>query len=143
MDMFGIIFAVMASVTWGLVYVIDQKILTSISPVLWLALSSFVIAVLLLPVILLNKEDVRVIIYSGRSNLLLILSSQILIAISTFFIFSSIRRLGAMTASIIEITYPIFVILFSIFLLNYSLNMYFWIGTLLVFFGVFILVTLA
>ena len=78
MDTIGIIFAVLASITWGLVFTIDQKILTNISPILWLAISSVLMGVMLLPILFFNKEEIRVILWSGRNNLLLILFSQVL-----------------------------------------------------------------
>lgn len=143
MDTTGIIFAVLASITWGMVYTIDQKILTNMSPILWLAISSFVIAILMLPVIILNREEVRIILHSGKSNLLLILFSQILIATSTFFIFSSIKHLGAATASIFEITYPLFVVVFSLIMFGGNINIYFWLGSALIFAGSIVLVRLS
>lgn len=140
MDTIGIIFAVTASITWGLVYTIDQKILANISPILWLALSSVVIGIMLLPILFFHKEEIKVILQSGRNNLLLILTSQLLIALATFLIFSSIKHLDAINASIIEITYPFFVIIFSLVLFGGSINIYFWIGSILIFIGSIVLI---
>lgn len=136
----GVIFAVLASVTWGAVYTIDQKILTSMSPILWLAISSIVTAVIMFPVVFFNKGEVDSIIHSGRNNLLLILSAQILIAVANFFIFSSIKNLGAATASLFEITYPFFVAVFSLLIFGGSFNAYFIFGSILIFLGSFVLV---
>ncbi|MBA4318326.1 MAG: hypothetical protein C0412_07990 [Flavobacterium sp.] len=131
----GIIFAMLASITWGAVYTIDQKILTNMSPILWLAISTFVTAILMLPVIFFNLEEVRAVLHSGKSNLLFIFSAQVLIAVATFLIFSSIKHLGAATASVFEITYPFFVIIFSLLMFGGSVNAYFWLGSALIFLG--------
>jgi drug/metabolite transporter (DMT)-like permease len=140
MSTIGIIFAVLASVTWGMVYTIDQKILTNVSPILWLTISSIITAMLMLPVIFLNMGEIKTIIHSGRNNLLLILLVQILAIVATFFIFSSIKHLGASTASVLEITYPVFVIIFCFFLFRENVNVYFWLGTTFILLGSFIVI---
>lgn len=55
--------------------------------------------------------------------------------LANFFIFSSIQRLGAPTASIFEIAYPFFVAIFTLALFGGDLNLFFWIGGLLMFLG--------
>jgi drug/metabolite transporter (DMT)-like permease len=136
----GIIFAILASVTWGLVYTIDQKILTSVSPLTWLAISTFVMVFLTLPVLLFNLEEVKTVFHSGRNNLLLILLSQILIFMASLFIFYAIKQLGAINANIFEITYPLFVVIFSLLIFGARISLAFGIGALLILVGSMVII---
>lgn len=135
MDTIGIIFALLASITWGMVYTLDQKILTDISPLTWLVISSFVMFFLTLPIIFWLLPDVKMVLNSGRSNLLIILSSQILIFFATLFIFYAIKHLGSATANIFEISYPVFVVLFSLMIFGGRLTLPFYVGSALIFLG--------
>ncbi len=132
----GLAFAISAAIVWGLVYTLDQKILTKASPLTLLFLGSLITAIITLPIVLSNWESIKPIISSnGRQILYLIIAAQILGTLANFCIFSSIQKLGAPLASIFEIAYPFFVAIFTLILFGGSLNMYFWIGALLMFFG--------
>ncbi|MDO8482718.1 MAG: DMT family transporter [bacterium] len=136
----GFIYAVAAAVTWGLVYAIDQKILTKVSPLSLLFVNSLLALIVTLPVLFWDLNSVKTLLASGKQNLILIITSLLLGTAASFFIFSAIKNLDASTASIIEITYPIFVILFSFLLFKQAINIYFALGALLIFAGTVIVI---
>jgi drug/metabolite transporter (DMT)-like permease len=140
MHQFGFIYAIGAAITWGLVYTIDQKILMHTSPVLLIFLNALISLIVILPFIILT-EDLKVVYHIDRNTLLLILFSQLLAILASFFIFSGIKILGASLTSIFEIMYPMFVILFSYLIFGELLSGYFWIGSGFLFLGSIILVT--
>lgn len=139
----GFLYAIGAAVTWGLLYALDQKILVNVPPVPLLFIHSFATAVIMLPLIFFSQESVPSLVASAKSNWPLIVISVVLAVIANFFIYSSIKALNASTASIIEIAYPFFVVLFSFILFRSVPNMYFFIGGTLVFIGSAIIIKFA
>jgi drug/metabolite transporter (DMT)-like permease len=75
-----------------------------------------------------------------RSSLYLIIFEAVLVVLANFLIFSGIKSLDASTASIIEIAYPFFVVLFSYVIFLSTPNIYFFIGGILVFVGCSIII---
>ncbi|MFA7286432.1 MAG: DMT family transporter [Patescibacteria group bacterium] len=139
----GFIYAIAAAVTWGLVYTIDQKILDKVSPLSLIFVDAILVASITLPIILLDTQSLKVLLTSGKLNLSLILAAVILATLANFFIFSGIKILGAPTASIFEIAYPFFVILFSFLIFKTSLDFYFLLGSVFIFIGSLIIIKLA
>ena len=139
----GYIFAIGAAMVWGLVYAIDQQILAGMTPVMFLFIGSVVSAVIMLPFVLLGNDSLKSLFVLGRTSLLLILASIVLATLADFFILSGIKHMDASTASIIEIAYPFFVVLFSYFFFKSSPNIYFFIGGLLIFAGSAIIIKFA
>jgi len=132
----GLVYALAAAITWGVVYVLDQKVLTKLSPLNWLFISSLVMAIITLPIAVMNWESIKTAIFSGNKQFFyFIIGAPILAILANFFIFSAIQRLGAPIASIFEIAYPFFVAIFTLILFGGSLNAYFWIGALFMFLG--------
>ena len=136
----GFIFAISAAVTWGLVYAIDQKILTKVSPLSLLFINSAVTALITLPIVIFDAGSVKSLLNSGRENLWLIFFSIVLAALASFFILSGIKALNASTASIIEIAYPFFVVLFSYLLFGQALTWQFFLGAGFLFVGSVIII---
>lgn len=136
----GFIYAIAAAVTWGLVYAIDQKILTKVSPLSLLFINSLLALIITLPVLFWDSNSVKTLLASGKQNLTLIIVSLLLGTVANFFIYSAIKNLDASTASIIEITYPMFVIFFSFLLFRQTINLYFALGALLIFAGTAIVI---
>jgi drug/metabolite transporter (DMT)-like permease len=135
-DYIGIIYALGAAILWGLVYNFDQKILTKTSPLAILFLGSLITAVITLPFAILNWESIKPALFSeNRQFLYFFIATQILVILAEFFIFSSIQNVGASIASFFEIAYPLFVAIFAFIIFDGKLNMYFWIGAVLMFFG--------
>jgi drug/metabolite transporter (DMT)-like permease len=135
MNPIGFLYAVGAAITWGLVYTIDQKILTNISPLTLLFIDSLITAIIMIPFFFLDKKPIINLVNSGKVNLLLILISLILAVVANFLIYSGIKTIGASMASIFEISYPLFVVLFSFLFFRTSVNTTFLIGALLIFLG--------
>lgn len=131
----GFAYAAGAAITWGLVYAIDQKILLGVSPVALLFINSIVTAIIMLPLLLLNPGLIESLIHSGKTNLYLILLSLLLAALANYFIFTAIKSVGASSASIIEIAYPFFVVLFTLLIFRTVPDLWFLFGGLLIFIG--------
>jgi len=136
----GLIYATLAAVTWGLVYTIDQKILDKVSPAPLIFITSLLVVILSMPIMMIDPRPLKILLNSGKLNLGLIVLTVLLTTLANFFIFSGIKILGASTASIFEIAYPFFVILFSFLLYKTSLNIYFFFGSVLIFLGSFIII---
>ena len=139
----GLLYAIGAAVTWGIVYTIDQKVLRGASPFALLFVDSILTAILLLPFIFFEKGSLTSIVASSARIWLLIITSLALAALANFFIFSSIKILGASTASIFEIAYPFFVVLFTSIVFRATPNLYFLFGAVLIFVGAAIIIASA
>ena len=135
----GFLFAIGASVTWGSVYVLDQRLLARISPLTLLFVNSIFSLALTAPLILLQKGDLGELLSTIRPSLMLIATSLALGALANYFIYSGIRLLGASNASVFEITYPFFVVLFSAMLLKETVSIVFVVGAIMIFIGVFVI----
>lgn len=132
----GLAFAIGAAIIWGVVYVLDQKILTKLSPLNWLFIYSLIAVFITLPMAVINWESIKTAVFSGNKHFFyFIIGTSILATLANFFIFSAIQRLGAPVASIFEIAYPFFVAIFTLILFGGSLNGYFWVGALFMFLG--------
>jgi drug/metabolite transporter (DMT)-like permease len=131
----GFIYAIGASVIWGLVYAIDQKILSSVTPTTLVFINSIVAVIVIAPFFFFSNGSVKGVLASGKLNLSLVVISVVLAILADFFIFSSIKNLDASIASMIEISYPFFVVLFSYLLFKSTPNIYFFVGGTLIFLG--------
>ncbi len=139
----GYAYAIGAAVTWGLVYAIDQKILAEVSPMQLLFITTLIGLGMLLPFLFFSNGSLKDLASLERNTWVLIFLTTALATLASFFIFSGIKALDAPTASIIEIAYPFFVVLFSFLLFRSVPNVYFFIGGLLIFVGSVILIKLA
>jgi len=101
---------------------------------------SILIAIILLPFVFFDNGSIKTLLSSGKTNLWLILLSVILAAVANFLIFSGIKNLNASIASIIEIAYPFFVVLFSFIFFRSVPNLYFFLGGALIFIGSIIII---
>ena len=135
--MTGFLYAIAAAVTWGAVYTIDQKVLHNISPFELLFLSSIISACIILPFVWYFEHGnfIGTILAEGKANALLIVLSIVLAMCANFFIYSSIKTLGASTASIIEISYPFFVALFSMLVFRTAPSLALYAGGFCIFIG--------
>jgi drug/metabolite transporter (DMT)-like permease len=139
----GLLYAIGASLTWGLVYTLDQKILSGASPLAYLFINSLLSAIIVLPFLLFDQGSIKSIFSSNKSIIILIIASVILATLANFLIFSGIKLLGADTASIIEIAYPFFVVFFSFLIFRSTPNGYFFLGGSLIFIGSIIIIKFA
>ncbi len=136
----GFIYAIAAAVSWGAVYAIDQKILSRVSPLGLLFIDSVLTALVILPIMLVNSGSMKTVFASGKTSAGLIIVSLLLAALANFFIYSAIRSLGASTASIFEIAYPLFVVIFAFLLFKQTVSWYFALGACLIFAGSIIII---
>ncbi len=139
----GFIYALGAAITWGLVYALDQKILVGIAPVTLVFIDSIFAAMIMLPFVIFRHGSFKEIIFAGKSNWTLILLLAFFTALANFLILSGIKNLDASRASVIEIAYPFFVVLFSYILFRSTPNMFFFIGAFFVFAGCVIIIKFA
>ncbi len=139
----GFLYAIGAAITWGLVYAIDQKILSGVSPLTLLFIDSILAAIIMLPFVFFDHGSIKNLLSSSKTTWSLIILSIALATLANFLIFSGIKNLDASTASIIEIAYPFFVVLFSYILFRSTPNIYFFIGGTLVFIGSIIIIKFA
>lgn len=131
----GFMYAIGAAITWGLVYTIDQKILSNVSPLALLLVDAVITIVIVLPFVFFNLESIKSLLGTGSSNLFLVVISVLLAILASYLIFVAIKSLGAGPSSIIEIAYPFFVVLFSYLFYRSTLDLPFYIGGLFIFIG--------
>jgi drug/metabolite transporter (DMT)-like permease len=138
----GFVYAILAAITWGFVYAIDQKILDKVSATSLLLIHSFFTIIILLPIWYFRSNITRATFVLDKSNMGLMALSLIFTLIANLFIYIAIQHLGSSKAAIFEIAYPFFVVIFSIFLFQTQVNLWFVLGALLLFAGSAIIVTL-
>ncbi len=134
----GITYAVVASIFWGLAYVIDQRVLSSIRPVEFMFISSLVGTVAYAPFVFYNCSGIIALITSSNGWSWLI-ASLLASNIASLAILHSIIKVNATVASFIEISYPFFVALFCYMLYNETFNVRLIIGGLMTIVGVLIM----
>lgn len=136
------IYALMASLLWGLTYVLNEQIYKKISLTTSLALTSLLLFFAMTTAsILTNKlpHDIESIV-SSKKLLLLVLAEIIALALAEIFIAFSITSKNATLAGMIEVSYPLFISLFAYLLfrenqISHSIIL----GGLLIFSGVCII----
>lgn len=139
----GIIYALLASITWGFTYALDEKILNKTSPVYFLFISSLTTSLISLSILLYQKIPLNQLLTQKPNEIGLIIFNCILSALAGLFILLSIKNSTASSASIIEISYPLFVVLFSWLLYKSLPNPGIIIGGVIILIGVFIVAKFA
>lgn len=136
MPKLGYLVASLAAICWGFVYAQTQTILDKISPVA--ALSSFYMigAVLLAPAFFINQKEITSLILTNPGNFFLTIATTIL---AEFLIIWSISLLGGAEAAFIEISYPLWTIVFSFLLLKFVPNAQVIFGGILIMIGSYII----
>lgn len=140
MKLKGIIFSMAAAITWGLVYAFDERILSDLSPVTLLFIDAILTLIVLIPIFLLHDHHWRELATIPKKDWFFILASLTLAIAANFFIYSGIKFLGADTASMIEIAYPLFVALFCFFIFRESLTPWVGAGGLLMLAGAILII---
>ncbi len=137
------IYAILAAVTRWMVYTILQKVLDKVSPVFYILLNA-IFSGIVAAIILSMKWTLRSSIKQlDPYTIKYMLLTVILMFIANIFIYISIQRLWSSKAAVFEIMYPLFVIIFSIFLYNQWVTIYFIVWALLIFIGSAIIVKFA
>ncbi len=136
-----ILFAISASLFWGIGYVLNEEIYKKISLYSYLAIASFVVFLISLLIAYFNnsiKSDFIEIISSKRT-LLYVLGGIVTLVIAEFSIGSAIVAKNAVLSSLIELSYPVFIALFSYLLFRNNITISTVVGGIIVIFGVFII----
>lgn len=125
MKLAGFALAVLASVLWGLTYCLDERLLESLSVfkvyLLHCLCGAAVAAVILLaqgttPLGLVSIDPTRV-------SPALVVLTMATATIATLAILGSIQLLGSHQSAVLEISYPLFVALFSVLFFNGRLGL--------------------
>ena len=75
----GLLFALGAAVTWGLVYTVNEKVLHDAAPLAILFIGSIVTALITLPVLVFRWDSVRHVVSGGRSLWALVVLGEVLV----------------------------------------------------------------
>lgn len=134
-EQIGLLVAIGASLTWGLVYVFDQKILTELSPVTLLFAQALLTVFVLAPFVYLQGDAVESIRNVSKTTGVFLLGTLVLTVLANMLILYSIQYLGAATASMLEITYPLFVVFFALLFFGTLPSVYVLIGGILILIG--------
>lgn len=136
-----IIFALSASLFWGLSYVLNEEIYKKISVFSSIGIMSFFIFILSLGIAYLNgslKLDLMT-ITSSKKLMYYLLAGIFALMIAEVFIGFSIVAKNATIAGLIEISYPIFIALFSYILFKNTITPPTMLGATIIFIGVFVI----
>jgi drug/metabolite transporter (DMT)-like permease len=137
-----IIYALSASLLWGLTYTLDEQIYKYVSVTTSLAVASFVtflatIAYSYFSGVLI--QDITIVALSKRA-LWYVLFGVLTFLAAELFIGFSISHKNATLAGLIEISYPLFIAVFSYVLFReQQTSLATFIGGILIFFGVLII----
>jgi drug/metabolite transporter (DMT)-like permease len=134
----GYVYAILAAIGWGLVYALEQRLLTHFSPALVLFMNSVCAIVMLAPFLLTRLNDFSTLARPGGSVWLL-LGVSLLVAVTNLLILNSIKELNAPIAAIIEVSYPLFVIIASYFLFGFRPSPQLLLGAALIIAGVLVI----
>lgn len=136
-----ILFAISASLFWGLTYVFNEQIYKKISIFSSLGITFFIVSIITLIFAFASgnlKTDITTLISSKRL-LWYFVGGVTSLLIAEIFIGFSIVAKSATLAGLIEISYPVFIVLFSYLLFKETINISTFIGGAVVFIGIFII----
>ena len=138
----GFMLAVLASVLWGLTYCLDERVLSSLS-VFKLYFLHCLCGMLVAGVILLAQGASPAGLFTidtTRSSLPLVGLTLITATAAALSILGSIQLLGANKSAVLEISYPLFVALFSVLFFKGQLQLPVVVGGIFIFIGSAIIV---
>jgi len=142
MHLVGYLLAVAASVLWGLTYCLDERVLESVS-VFKLYFLHCLCGAAVAATILLARGASPTSLFSidtAHVSLPLIGLTLATATAAALAILGSIQLLGANTSAVLEISYPLFVALFSVLLFKGHLQLPVMIGGAFIFIGAAIIV---
>ena len=136
------ILAVLASVLWGLTYCLDERVLSSLS-VFKLYFLHCLCGVLIAGVILLAQGTSPAGLFTfdrARASLPLVALTLVTATAAALSILGSIQLLGASKSAVLEISYPLFVAMFSVLFFKGQLQLPVVVGGIFIFTGSAIIV---
>jgi drug/metabolite transporter (DMT)-like permease len=133
----GFILAVAAAVLWGLTYCLDERVLSSLSVFKLYFLHCLCGMVVAGTILLLQGSSPAdlVSIDTAKASLPLVGLTLITATAAALSILGSIQLLGADKSAVLEISYPLFVALFSVLLFQGRLQLPVVIGGIFIFIG--------
>lgn len=133
----GFLLAVLASVLWGLTYCLDERVLSSLSVFKLYFLHCLCGTVVAGAILLLQGVSPAglVTIDTSKTGLPLIGLTLVTATAAALSILGSIQLLGASKSAVLEISYPLFVALFSVLLFKGQLELSVVIGGVFIFIG--------
>ena len=133
----GFLLAVLASVLWGLTYCLDERVLSSLSVFKLYFLHCLCGTVVAGAILLLQGVSPAglVTIDTSKTGLPLIGLTLVTATAAALSILGSIQVLGASKSAVLEISYPLFVALFSVLLFKGQLELPVVIGGVFIFIG--------
>ena len=136
-----ILFALGASLFWGIGYVLNEQIYKKISVSTYLALASFAVFIvtLLISYFSSNLQNDLATISSSKKLLFYIISGIVFLICAELCIGFSIVTKNATLSGLVEISYPIFIGLFSYLLFKQEISNSTIIGGIVIFLGIFII----
>lgn len=142
MHAYGYGLAILASVLWGLTYCLDERLLQSVSVFRVYFLHCVCGAVVAGAILVAQARSPAALFSLGgpETSLPLVGLALVTATAATLAILSSIQLLGAHTSAILEISYPLFVALFSVLLFKGQLQPQVILGGLFIFAGAAIIV---
>ena len=142
MNSYGYVLAVLASVLWGLTYCLDERVLSTLS-VSKLYFLHCVCGVLTAGAILLSQGNSAASLFridTATSSLPLLGLTLVTATAAALSILGSIQMLGANKSAVLEISYPLFVALFSVLFFKGQLQLSVLVGGIFIFIGSAIIV---
>ncbi len=137
-----ILYALGASIFWGLTYVLNEQVYKKASIFTSLGLTSLIVSIVLISFATFTgqlKPDIET-LFSSKKLLFFFFSGVGALLIAELFIGFSIVAKNATLAGLIEISYPVFIALFGYILFkNTQISLSTCIGGILIFLGVFII----
>lgn len=133
----GLMLALLASVLWGLTYCLDERVLSSLS-VFKLYFLHCLCGVLVAGAILLAQGVSPAGLFTfdlAKASLPLVGLTLVTATAAALSILGSIQFLGASKSAVLEISYPLFVALFSVLLFKGQLQLPVVIGGIFIFVG--------
>ena len=142
MNSLGYALAVLASVLWGLTYCLDERVLASVSVFRLYFLHCLCGAVVAGTILLVQGESLRSLcrIDSSAASVPLVGLTLATATAAALAILGSIQLLGAGKSAVMEISYPLFVALFSVAFFQGQLQPSVLLGGLFIFAGSAIIV---
>jgi len=142
MNYSGYALAVLAAILWGLTYCLDERVLSSL-PVFKLYFLHCVCGALIVGAILLCQGTSLgglLTVDTAKSSLLLVGLTLVTATAAALSILASIQILGASKSAVLEISYPLFVAVFSVLFFGGQLQLPVVLGGIFIFIGSAIIV---
>jgi len=105
----GMLIALAAAVSWGFVYATTQEVVDRLPPIAALAMIYWLGAIALLPVALWHGPAIVADVVQNPGPAAMLIIS---VVVAEFFIIWSIQLLGGVDAGLVEISYPLWTMLF-------------------------------